>query len=48
LDEAELKTDNKITDEEILKLLDQPLSKTSTSTKTKSKKKKKKPSAAAA
>ena len=41
-DLASLKTDKKITDEEILKILEQPLAK-STSTKSKSKKKKKKP-----
>ena len=42
LDTSKLKTDKKITDEEILKILEQPISK-ATSTKSKSKKKKKKP-----
>ena len=41
-DFASFKTDKKITDEEILRLLEQPLAK-ATSTKSKSKKKKKKP-----
>jgi len=45
LDVAKYKTDNKITDEEILKLLEQPISKSSAS-KSKSKKKKKKKTAA--
>jgi hypothetical protein len=44
LNVAELKTENKITDEEILKILEQPLSKT-VAAKSKSKKKKKKPAA---
>jgi len=44
LDVSKYKTENKITDEEILKLLEQPVSKPSTS-KGKSKKKKKKPAA---
>lgn len=44
LDVAKYKTDNKITDEEILEILEQPVSKPSTS-KGKSKKKKKKPAA---
>ena len=41
-DLTKLKTDKKITDPEILKILEQPISK-STGTKSKSKKKKKKP-----
>jgi hypothetical protein len=41
-DLSKFKTDNKITDEEILKILEQPISK-STGSKSKSKKKKKKP-----
>jgi hypothetical protein len=45
LDVAKYKTDNKITDEEILKILEQPISKSSAS-KSKSKKKKKKKTAA--
>jgi len=44
LDVAKYKTENKITDEEILKILEEPVSKPSTS-KGKSKKKKKKPAA---
>jgi hypothetical protein len=44
LDVAKYKTENKITDEEILKILEMPVSKPSTS-KGKSKKKKKKPAA---
>ncbi|MCJ1248044.1 Curved DNA-binding protein (42 kDa protein) [Trapelia coarctata] len=42
LDTSKLKTDKKVTDEEILKILEQPVSK-ATGTKSKSKKKKKKP-----
>jgi hypothetical protein len=44
LDVAKYKTENKITDEEILKILEQPVSKSSAS-KNKNKKKKKKPAA---
>ena len=44
LDVGKYKTENKITDEEILKILEQPVSKSSAS-KSKSKKKKKKPAA---
>lgn len=42
LDLSKYQTENKITDEEILKILDQPVSK-SAGTKSKNKKKKKKP-----
>ena len=42
LDLSHYETENKITDEEILKILDQPLAR-STGTKNKNKKKKKKP-----
>lgn len=42
LDLSRYQTENKITDEEILKILDQPVSK-SAGTKSKNKKKKKKP-----
>lgn len=43
-DLSKLKTEKKITDEEILKILEQPISKaTGTKSKSKSKKKKKKP-----
>ena len=41
-DLSKIKSDKKITDEEILKILEQPISK-ATGTKSKSKKKKKKP-----
>ncbi len=46
LDVSKFKTDNKITDEEILKILEQPLSKNTG--KSKNKKKKKKPAKKAA
>ena len=42
LDLAKYKTENKITDEEILKILEQPIGR-GTSSKSKNKKKKKKP-----
>lgn len=41
-DLSKYKTDKKITDEEILKILEQPISKASSSSKSKNKKKKKK------
>jgi hypothetical protein len=44
LDVAKYKTENKITDEDILKILEQPIAKAS-SAKSKNKKKKKKPAA---
>ena len=47
LDLAKLKTDNKIEDEEILKILEKPIAK-STGSKSKNKKKKKKPAKKAA
>ena len=47
MDVSQFKTDKKITDEEILKMLEQPLSK-STGSKSKNKKKKKKPAKKAA
>jgi hypothetical protein len=47
LDLSKYQTDNKITDEEILKILDQPLAR-STGAKGKNKKKKKKPTKKAA
>ena len=40
---SKYKTDKKITDEEILKILEQPLSRNTGKSKSKSKKKKKKP-----
>lgn len=47
LDSSKLNSDKKITDEEILKILDQPLSR-STGAKSKNKKKKKRPAKKAA
>jgi hypothetical protein len=47
LDVSKYKTDKKITDEEILKILEQPIGKTSTAKKNKKKKKKPKKAAAA-